>query len=324
MNVSMTADSPSASEAPSYAPYPAPSPAATCRVVASPLDLLVGRAGVCAAVSGWQQGSAADGGDATSTTIVSIVNQCSAAAQPPQLLHVSARRGQGGSSISATAALRVEPSRSATADAARSARASNLDLIFDAVRAIVAGVGSGVPLDPTTQTRLSAAGRNPPGPNEWPADIPPATGYACLGRLDLAAAHAEGGGALIWGPSHSGDPSPLRTRALRAVLAPPPKGVGLGCLTAQGVTGTPLGDVGRAAMAATAIINASVGTPDLSAGAPPGDDTDGLSSLHALAGGLRFGRDRRLGWVVGALRASRLRRIYAAGGGASDTAQVSA
>lgn len=97
-------------------------------------------------------------------------------------------------------------------------------------------------------------------------------------------------------------------------------GVGLGCLTAQGVTGCPLGEVGKAAMAATAIINASVGTPDLSAGAPPGDDTDGLASLLALGSGLRFSRDRRLGFAAGLLRSSRTRRIYTAG--ASEHAQV--
>lgn len=190
--------------------------------------------------------------------------------------------------------------------------------LFDLVRAITTrGFGHVNDGDPSQSALLAAANRSPPLCGKWPADIPAAVGYACIGRLDLAATHD---GASCRVSDAAAPPGGLRSRALRAVLTPPPAGVGLGCLTVQGVSGCPLGEVGKAAMAATAIINASVGTPDLSAGAPPGDDTDGLRTLSTLGGGLRFARDRRLGFVAGMLRSSRTRRIYS--GGASEHAQV--
>jgi hypothetical protein len=191
--------------------------------------------------------------------------------------------------------------------------------LANVIRSRIAGVEASSLQDAATEL-LSSARVCPPRPGLWPADLSPTVGYAVTGRLDLAALHAGvGAGSGISAAS-------LRSHALRAVLAPPPKGVGLGCLTVQGIIGMPLGDVGKAAMAATAIINASVGTPDLAAGAPPGDDSDGLTTLHVVGGGLRFSRDRRLGFVSRLLRASRPRRVYAGGGsepgGADDASAV--
>ena len=284
----------------------------TCSLAASTVDLVASVAALRSAVEDEGQGASAS----TNAGILEVAAcVCANYELPmtPVLVPVKAAAGPTPGDLLAPPASAIPISDAAT-DASL---ACSRDPLFNLVRAITTrGFNHVEDCDPSQSALLAAANRSPPLCGEWPADIPPSVGYACIGRLDLAATH-DGASCHA---SDASAPGGLRSRALRAVLTPPPAGVGLGCLTVQGVSGCPLGEVGKAAMAATAIINASVGTPDLSAGAPPGDDTDGLRTLSTLGGGLRFARDRRLGFVAGMLRSSRTRRIYS--GGASEHAQV--
>jgi hypothetical protein len=138
-------------------------------------------------------------------------------------------------------------------------------------------------------------------------DCSPAQAYLAAGRVDLAALCSLAAAATsMSGPAVAAGSSPYLRSALRSLLLPMPGGVGLGVLTTHGTTGRPATEAGAVGAAAAVVINAALGIGDVSAGAGPDQDVDGVDALSSSTfGGLRFGRDRRMRTLGRLLRSCR-------------------
>ena len=147
--------------------------------------------------------------------------------------------------------------------------------------------------------------------------------YLFIDRLDLAAmqcafalstvSSAVGSNISSGGGSQPSSKALLSMahRRLFCSASPPAAPLGaLGLLTAQGMTGKAASEAGTTGQAAAAIINAALGTPDMSSGAPAADDSDGLLALlQHPAFILRSPADQRMRTLASMLQSSRPRRI---------------
>ena len=195
---------------------------------------------------------------------------------------------------------------------------------------------------------LALASRGPT--LEWLAAAVPPEAWVLAGRLDLAVTLVTaandpppGGGVVgrlvfaarcrraVAAPRAAAvlgaTPATLRRRARAAALSPLAGGVGLGSLTTAGTVGTPGSAPAASAAAVATLINALLGTGDLSAGAPRQSDPDGVdAATRGAAAAARFPGDARLRAAAVRLRCSFPLRLRASAhvAGASDHDALSA
>lgn len=129
--------------------------------------------------------------------------------------------------------------------------------------------------------------------------------FTLVSRRDLAALDSFAHSSMSTSASPAVSARSLLRTAMRTLLLPQPGGVGLGVLTVHGMSGTPLSELAKAAAQAAAVINAVLGIGDVSNGAPPDQDDDGIDAVINVHSALRFGRDKRLRSIGSDLRACR-------------------